>query len=174
MQKSAFSLFGLEPDLALDLVALERVHRAMSAALHPDAAGANAAFRLPRAQQLAQLNASYKQLKDPVSRAEAVLAERGALLGDGNEPSPSPDLLMEVLEAREALSEARRAKDVSACEAMLCTARQLHARTMEAMGAALAVGDLELAVRTLGELRYHARLEKDALDTVALLEDEGL
>lgn len=172
--ESPFALFDLEPTLQIDLVALEKSHRALSVALHPDAQSHGGADRVLAAQRLAQLNAGYKLLRDPIARAEAVLAARGVALGDGQEPAPASALLMAVLEAREALSDARRARDVAACARMLAAARHDFAEVMRRLTVALDANDLASAIRCLGELRYHARLEKDARDSVALLEDEGL
>lgn len=102
------------------------------------------------------------------------MRELGVAVGDGHEPAPAADLLMQVLEAREELSDARRAKDMAGCERHLRDAKAALAAASSGFRDALARQDMTAAVRALGEMRYHARWEKDARDSLALLEDEGL
>ncbi len=171
MHDSLFAMFGLEPGLSLDMAALEKAHRLLSTELHPDASNPSG-DRVARAERLAYVNAGYKQLKDPVGRAEAFLTAHGLLFGDGVEPAPASVLLMSVLEAREALSDARRAKDVATCARMLANARTALASAAESVQNAMSARDTQSALRFLGVLRYQARLAKDAQDSVSLLEDE--
>ena len=171
MHDSAFSVFGLQPRLAIDVATLEKAHRVLSTELHPDAPNPSG-DRVVRAERLAHVNAAYKQLKDPVGRAEALFTAHGVAFGDGVEPAPAGDLLMSVLEAREELSDARRAKDVATCARMLAESRTALQRAAESVQSAMTANDTQLALRFLGVLRYQARLAKDAQDSVSLLEDE--
>jgi molecular chaperone HscB len=168
----AFETLGVEPRFALDLAALEQRHRDLSRALHPDRyTGAPAAERRLALGRAIDVNEAFRALKDPVRRAEALLAKRGVAVGETKEPKASPDLLMEMMEQREDLSAAAKAKDLARV-AKLGQAMATRRATIEArLGAVL--DDKENprandALPLLGELRYIRRF----LDEVSALEDE--
>jgi molecular chaperone HscB len=106
MEPDYFQLFGIVPKLALNLFDLEQRFYALSRKLHPDrfsrAAGAGPA----KAEEAsATLNDAYRTLRNPLSRAEYVLARQGLrAAGSGQVP---PELLQEVFELNEALDELR-------------------------------------------------------------------
>ena len=109
-----FETLGVEPRFDLDLGAVEQRHRDLSRALHPDRyAGAPAAERRLSLGRAIDVNEAFRVLKDPVRRAEALLRRAGVPVGEISEPRPPPDLLMEMMEAREDLSGAARAKDLA-------------------------------------------------------------
>jgi molecular chaperone HscB len=113
-----FSVFGLEPNLNLDLLKLEHEFHRLSRKLHPD--------RFARAEEnekqwsladTALLNDAYRTLKDPIRRTEYLLKLLGAEIGeehsgkDRNDPSRVPaDLLEEVFELNMQLEEMRAAR----------------------------------------------------------------
>ncbi len=90
-----FERLGVPARFDLDPGDLERAFLAASRAVHPDhhAGGHNDA---------AAVNAAYHALRDPLRRAEYVLAERGGpAVGQG--PPQDPAFLMEVMDLRERL-----------------------------------------------------------------------
>ena len=78
--------------------------------LHPDrhVAGSPAERRLALGRAV-EVNEAWRALRDPMRRAEALLRRHGVRVEEGNEPKPDPEFLMEMMEQREALSEARAA-----------------------------------------------------------------
>src|SRR6185503_15334256 len=113
-----FEILGMEPRFDLDLRALEQRHRDLSRALHPDRyAGAPSAERRLALSRAIEVNDAWRMLRDPIRRAEAILRRGGVEIGETLEPKPSPDLLMEMMESREALSDAARKKDLAAVTA---------------------------------------------------------
>lgn len=101
-----FALFGLEERYDLDLAALEKAFFEKSKELHPDRfASAPAAERVAALTKSRALNDAYQTLKKPVARAEYLLARAGVTIGDNERLEPG--FLMEILELREELAEAR-------------------------------------------------------------------
>src|SRR6516225_6451682 len=110
-----FETLGVEARFDLDLAALSQHHRDLSKALHPDRySGAGAAERRLSLGRAIDVNEAFRVLKDPIRRAEALLRRAGVPVGETSEPKPPPALLMEMMEAREELAGAARAKDLAA------------------------------------------------------------
>jgi molecular chaperone HscB len=102
-----FAFFGLEPGLRIDLSDLEARFYRLSRQMHPDRFARAAPAERERAEQeTATLNDGYRTLRDPVRRAEYVLAQAG-YTASGRERQAPPELLEEVLEINEALDEYR-------------------------------------------------------------------
>jgi molecular chaperone HscB len=91
MTVNPFEALGVEPSFALDLAILEQRHRELSRALHPDRhAASGAGERRMALGRAIEVNEAYRILKDPVRRAEALLAQRGVATGEGKEPPHQP------------------------------------------------------------------------------------
>jgi molecular chaperone HscB len=177
-----FAVLGAQPRFEVDEAALERRYRELSRQVHPDRfARADARARRASLARSVQLNQAWKTLRDPVKRAEYLLSLQGIEVGGeegtkrpaaggGQERVPVPqDLLLEVLELREALLEARGAKDDAQVAALAADVRGRKAKALAAVGAALGAEPpgLEVAARELVAVRYLDRF----LDEVAAHED---
>src|SRR5947209_15255694 len=114
-----FEILGLARRFDVDLRAVEKAHRELSRALHPDKyASAGASERRDALNKAADVNEAWRIVRDPVRRAEALFRLAGVEVGETKEPKPDPELLMEVLEKREALSDAKAARDVTKVHAL--------------------------------------------------------
>lgn len=122
----AFALLGLAPTYDLDVAALERAYFERSKELHPDRfANAPAAERVAALTTARALNDAYQLLKKPGSRAEYLLARAGFTIGDNERLDPA--FLMEILELREQLAEARQAgrlEEVAQLQAAMAARRK--------------------------------------------------
>jgi len=169
-----FDLLGVDPRFDVDLEALERRHRDLSKALHPDRySGTPAAERRMALGRAIEVNEAYRVLRDPVKRAEALLRRAGVAVGEISEPKPTPALLMEFMEQREELSDAGRARDAARIAALAKRMRAREEGTLAALSRGLdeAGGDaakLTTVLPLLGELRYVRRF----LDEVDAIEEE--
>ena len=169
-----FETLGVEARFDLDLRALEQRHRDLSKALHPDRyTGAPAAERRLSLGRAIDVNEAFRVLRDPIRRAEALVRRAGIAVGETAEPAAAPALLMEMMDAREELSDAARAKDLTGIVRLgaTMTARQdaILARLAQAFDAAAAEPQkMSGALPILGELRYVRRF----LDEVSALEEE--
>jgi molecular chaperone HscB len=166
-----FEALGVDPVYGLDLSALELRHRDLSRALHPDRhAAAGASERRLALGRAIEVNEAFRVLKDPVRRAEALLARLGVASGEGKEPPASPALLMEVMERREALAEVRQSKNEAALGKLLTEVRGEAASAQSALGRefdAASPNTTEILKR-IGELRYYRRF----LDEASAIADE--
>jgi molecular chaperone HscB len=168
--KDAFDTLGVAARFDLDLGELERRHRELSRALHPDRyANAPAAERRMALGKAIEVNEAHRALRDPVKRAEALLRRAGVAVGEVAEPKASPELLMEFMERREELSDAARAKDAAAIGKLAAAMRERQAQTTRELTTALAAPPAELAAALpkLGELRYVRRF----LEEVSAIEE---
>jgi len=98
-------VLGLEPRFDLDLTMAAERHRELSRALHPDRfATAGSGERRQALHKAILVNEAWRTLKDPITRAEALLQRLGVAIGEQTDPKPSQDFLMQMMEAREELS----------------------------------------------------------------------
>lgn len=148
-----FALLGLAPGYDVDLAALERAFFERSKELHPDrVAGAPAAERVAALSRSRALNDAYQLLRKPVARAEYLLAQAGVTIGDNERLEPT--FLMEILELREELAEARARGDTPRVEVLARAMRDRQRQALDALPALFAAGDLAGIKERLILLRY--------------------
>lgn len=165
MSPDPFSLLEVEPRFDLDLTLLEKRHRDLSRVLHPDRyAGRPSGERQQALGRAIEVNEAFRVLRDPVRRAVALLARHGRVKDEAEAQQADPMLLMEVMERREALSEARRAKQRDAVERLTETVRARERVVEREIAQSFGSEPPDLArVETLvGELRYHRRFLDEA------------
>ena len=104
-----FDLLGIPACFDVDEGDLHQRFITGVAACHPDRY-TDPLDQADAAQRAAELNAAYQSLKDPESRANVLLKLLGGSLKEDDKSLP-PQLLMEVMEAREQLEEAMQAGD---------------------------------------------------------------
>jgi molecular chaperone HscB len=167
-----FDTLGIAPTFDIDVRAVEKRYRDLSRVLHPDRhVGASPAERRMSLGKAVEVNEAWRLVRDPIRRAEALLRRRGVELKEGTEPKADPEFLMEMMEQREALSEARAKSDLPSVHAL---AARIRSRESEVLGR-LARGfeesssseGLAKLVPLVGELRYYRRF----LDEVSSIEE---
>src|SRR3989440_6338209 len=106
-----FAVLGLPRGYELDERALEETFRALSRKLHPDRfVRATPRERRFSLEQTTLLNDAYRTLRDPVRRAEHLLALRGVKVAGeerGGATAMPQEFLEQALEDREKLLEAK-------------------------------------------------------------------
>jgi len=148
-----FSLLGLAPAYDVDLAALERAFFERSKQVHPDrVAGAPAAERVAQLSRARALNDAYQLIKRPVARAEYLLARAGVTIGDNERLDPT--FLMEILELREELAEARAAGATELVATLQGAMQARRIQALEALPPLFAAGDLAAIKDRLILLRY--------------------
>lgn len=166
-----FEALGIEPRYDLDLKEVEKRHRELSVALHPDKLGAvGPSARREAIERAAQVNEAWRIVKDPIRRAEALFALAGIKVGETNEPKTDQAFLMDMMEMREALAEARDEKNLEKIRALADDAANREKAAKEAISKASAQTDRHLLVQALpklGELRFYRRM----LEDVSAIED---
>lgn len=166
-----YETLGFAPVFDLDGPALERRHRELSRALHPDRyAGRPASERQRALGRAIEVNEAFRKLRDPVGRAEALLSRLGREVSEANASPASPALLMEVMEQREALAEARGKRDLAKVRTLMRAVQVREQRVVGEMTKAFVQQPPDTAriEGLLGELRYHRRFIEEA----AAVEDD--
>lgn len=155
-----FARLGLPAALDLELVQLDRAYFSRQRQWHPDRFVGRPADERARASiEAAALNDAYRTLKDPVDRAVYLATLKGVELPGDGKTIDDPDLLMEAMEAREALHEATTVEKVDVL------AGQARKDTKAALGglASLLLQDDKPAIRkTLLRLRYLDKFAEEA------------
>jgi molecular chaperone HscB len=114
-----FELFGLPVRFALDKVALDKAYRDLQAQVHPDRfANADAAEQRVSMQKATRANEAYNALRKPLSRARYFLELHGVDLGTESNTAMPSEFLIEQMEWREAVEEARLGGDHHELEAL--------------------------------------------------------
>lgn len=112
-----FALFGLPRAFRIDSDALDRGYRKIQAQIHPDRfADADEAAQRRSLQWATKANEAYQTLRKPLSRARYLLALLGHEVKTENNTTMSMAFLMEQMEWREAVVEARAAGNVAGLE----------------------------------------------------------
>jgi molecular chaperone HscB len=107
-----FSLFGLNQAFRLDLSDLDSRYRDIQAQVHPDRfVNAGDAERRMSMQWATHANEAYLTLKKPLERAKYLLHLGGHDIQAENNTAMPTDFLMEQMEWREAVMEARQGGD---------------------------------------------------------------
>jgi molecular chaperone HscB len=155
-----FALLGIAPGYDIDVAALERAFFERSKAVHPDrVAGAPAAERIAQLSRSRALNDAYQLLKKPVPRAEYLLARAGVTIGDNERLDPA--FLMEILELREELAEARAAGKLDRVGELQAAMKARRSDAIDALPQLFAANDLAAIKQRLIVLRYiHRYLEE--------------
>ena len=173
MARDYFEVFGLPRAYHLSAAELESRYLALQMQTHPDRfAKALPRERLEAIVRNTELNDAYKVLKNDIRRAEYLLKLEGIDIGDEKPQSTTgatkqlvvdAKLLMEVMELREALSDARSdGKD----DEVAALSRDVAGRQAAAMQLvddgyrAYEAGDkklLDSIARALVSLRYYQR-----------------
>jgi molecular chaperone HscB len=160
-----FAILEIEARFDLDMTLLEKRHRDISRVLHPDRyAGRPAGERQQALGRAIEVNEAFRTLRDPVRRATALLALHGRANGEAEQPRADPALLMEVMERREALSEARRSGDRDTVKRLTDTVRERERAVERDIATSFEKDPPDLArIETLvGELKYHRRFLDEA------------
>jgi molecular chaperone HscB len=122
--QSHFDLFGLAPAFALETEALERSYREIQSRVHPDRfAHAGDAERRASLQWTTRVNEAFQVLKNPVSRARHLLELHGVDVAFETNTAMPQDFLVQQMELREALEEAKDAAQLDSLRAELAGSR---------------------------------------------------
>lgn len=116
-QANHFQLFALPEQFDIDVQALELSYRKIQSASHPDRfVTASAADKLQSMQLATSANEAYSALKNPANRAKYLLELHGInAIAETNTAMPA-DFLMQQMEWRERLEDAKAAKDITELE----------------------------------------------------------
>jgi molecular chaperone HscB len=155
-----FDLFGLPPAFSIEGEALERSYRDIQSKVHPDRfAHAGDAERRASLQWTTRVNEAYRTLKDPVQRAKHLLELHGVDVAFETNTAMPPDFLVQQMELRESLEEA---KTPNALDEMRKTLRQEKAALEKQIGNAIdSKKDYAGAAGMVRKLQFLDRLDEE-------------
>ena len=130
-----YELFQLPQRFAVDTGALDNAYRDVQSRVHPDKfVGATDAEKRVAMQWATRANEAYQTLKNPQKRAQYLCELHGVDLQTESNTAMPVAFLMQQMEWREALGDARAAKDSDALDALdrdLRTARKAQLAEIE-------------------------------------------
>lgn len=167
-----FELFGLPQTYAIDRDQLDAAYRELQNTVHPDRFAAQPEAEQRVAMQWAtQVNEAYQTLKHPVSRGVYLLRLQGIEALDASNTRMAPDFLMQQMEWREAIEEARAGKKVDALDALSDDLRATHRRIEAQLGELIDTAkDYEGAREAVRQLRFMDKLIAEVGDVYEELE----
>ncbi len=171
-----FELFGLPADFRVDLDEVSLRYRDLQKVVHPDKF-ANAGEQQQRiAMQSATLvNEAYQVLKDPLRRAQYLLSLKGRDADGENLTTSDAAFLMQQMELREALEEARGAEDpLEELDKLLDSIKAAINEQIAKLTILLessTQADLEAAMESVYKMQFLKKLYSEAEALEAELED---
>lgn len=174
--KNYFQLFNLSEDYVIDRDDLTERYRDLQRMVHPDRfASASDQERRISMQASTQINAAFQTLKDPMLRAKYLLELHGVELDLGAKSTQDMEFLMEQMELREGLAEAKDKPEPLAVVSDIL--RGIDRRLQALVGqltdkfAAATPGQLEEAREIVLKMQFLQKLQQDAASLEAELED---
>jgi len=168
-----FALFGLNRGFRLDLSDLDSRYRDIQAQVHPDRfANAGEAERRMSMQWATHANEAYQTLKKPLERAKYLLHLSGHDIQAENNTAMPADFLMDQMEWREAVMDARHGGDHHELEHLHNRLRgDINIRYQELGELLDANGDFALATDRVRRLMFLEKLLHEIDDALASLEE---
>ena len=171
-----FQLFGLPAKFDLDLTELGSRYLKLQKQFHPDQHSAGSERdRLLAVQQTANINDAYHSLKQPLLRAEHLLALRGLKISNEQRSFTDPMFLMQQMELREQLAEIEQSDDpdavIDAIERELQQQKKLLLQQLaKALDAESAEQD-HLAADHIRKLKFFFKLQQELEQLEQQLQD---
>ncbi len=172
LKQDYFALFGLPTGFSVDMDRLEQAYLDIQGKVHPDrfAHLPDADKRLSM-QWATHANEAFRTLKSPLSRGQYLLELKGVDPAFETNTAMSPAFLMEQMEWREALGEAREAADEEALEDLARRIRHSNRSLIEQLGVQLDQQvDLPAAADTVRRLKFLEKLQYEINDALTALE----
>ena len=157
-----FELFQLAPRFALDGAALDSAYRDVQARVHPDKfVNATDAEKRVAMQWATRANEAYQTLKNPQKRAQYLCELNGVDLQIESNTAMPMAFLMQQMEWREALADARGAKDSEALDKLDFDLRAERKKRLAEIGAQLDAGDYVQAAQGVRALMFLEKLGEE-------------
>jgi len=161
-----FQLFDLPETYGLDTARLDEAYRRLQNEVHPDrfAASGESEKRLSM-QWATRVNEAYQTLKTPLSRATYLLHLRGKDVFSASHTSFPPAFLMQQMEWRESIGDARQSRNASALDKLWRDLRNESVNLENRLAVELDdAKDNEAAAITTRELKFMHKLIEEVGD----------
>ncbi len=170
LQQDFYALFSLPRSFQLDSAALDSRYRELQNQVHPDKfAHLSDTERRLSVQWATRVNEAYQTLRSPLARGRYLLSLHGVDTQEETNTAMPVDFLMQQMELREALEEARQSKEMAALD-------ELEARVKQMIGAlqqqlALALDEQRDDAAAAGIVRKLKFMEKIAEEIGAAFDE---
>jgi molecular chaperone HscB len=123
-------------------------------------------------QWATRANEAYQTLRDPLKRATYLLHLRGIDVQAENNTAMPPAFLMQQMEWRESLDDAKAGRDVDALDALLGMLRKEKRGRYAALAGLLNGGGSDAAAAdAVRQLMFIEKIERDTAEAIDRLED---
>jgi molecular chaperone HscB len=165
-----FDLFHLPPTFAIDPVALDRAYHDVQNQVHPDKfTTASDAEKRVAMQWATRANEAYETLKNPLRRASYLCELHGIDLQIESNTAMPRDFLMQQMEWREALDDARSARDEKALDSLETALREARRETVAEIAVLLDAENFTDAALAVRKLMFVEKFGEEVADTFDLL-----
>jgi molecular chaperone HscB len=150
-----FELFDLPAKFDIDMTALDTAYRDVQGRVHPDRfVNAGDTEKRVAMQWATRANEAYQTLKNPLKRARYLVELHGVDLQTESNTSMPMDFLMQQMEWREALGDARAAKDAKALDDIDVQLKQERKTRLGKIGRELDAAQYEQAAQDIRALMF--------------------
>lgn len=176
LSSNFFELFNVPVSYEVDLDLIQQRYREIQKAVHPDNfVNASAQEKRLSMQQTSWVNEALNTLKRPVDRASYLLKIKGVDINLENETTMDKVFLVEQMEMREALSEARSKQDpLAELDRINAEIRSKSEAMASAFSQAFAENQLDDAKEWIRKMQFMQKAKKEVDELLASIEDELL
>ena len=166
-----FDLFQLPQHFTIDLAALDRAYHDVQNQVHPDkfVSAADAEKRVAM-QWATRANEAYQTLKSPFKRAAYLCELNGVDLQIESNTAMPREFLMQQMEWREALDDAKAAKDIAALDTLEAELRTARKTEVAQIGTLLDAGDFAQAGKGVRQLMFLEKFGEEISRIAEMLE----
>ena len=166
-----FDLFQMPARFAIDAAQLDAAYRELQGRVHPDKfAAASDPEKRVAMQWATRANEAYKTLKSPLRRAAYLCELHGIDLGIESNTEMPPAFLMQQMEWREALDEARSTRDMAQLETLEQSLNAMRREMTERIGELLDQSQFVQAGQRVRELMFVEKFGEEVARTFEALE----
>ena len=158
-----FALFDLPVVFQVDSALLNERYLALQKSLHPDNFSAASAQEQRLAiQKSAEINDALRILKDPITRADSIIAINTGETENPEEKSNNDiDFLMQQMEWRETLENIENRKDTDELTAFIQEINQIRHAILSELSTALDAQQWDIARAITDKLRFIKKLQAE-------------
>ena len=158
-----FALFDLPVAFQVDSALLNERYLALQKSLHPDNFSAASAQEQRLAiQKSAEINDALRILKDPITRADSIIAlNTGETENPEEKSNKDIDFLMQQMEWRETLENIEKRKDTDELTAFTQEINQIRHAILSKLSTALDAQQWDIARAIIDKLRFIKKLQAE-------------
>lgn len=159
---SYFQLFNLPEQFNLDLAKLEQQYHQLNIRFHPDKTATASSFEQKQAIMMAAtINQAYQTLQNPLDRAAYLLQQQGINADAPEHTHFAPEFLMQQMQWREQLNDAKIAQNTSTLHALAQEIQAEQHTLYQHLANAFEQQQLQAAANLVRQGRFLAKLQQE-------------